>query len=96
MDNRQSLPSVTTLLQNYPDPFSDASEIAFTINGNNANVSLTIYNEFGAAMKTLVNGVLERGTYIAQVNAADLLTGVYYYILRTGGTVAMRKMVVTK
>ena len=73
--------ALNTMLLNYPNPFSGADSIVFTVVNANADISLTIYNELGAMVKTLSERLHWRaGTYVAQVNAADILPGVYTYI----------------
>ena len=61
-------PKMTNALaQNYPNPFSNTSDIEFIVPNENTNVSLAVYNEYGSLVKTLLSGVLSPGAYTARV-----------------------------
>jgi hypothetical protein len=60
-------------------------------------VSLKIYNVLGQEQASLINDVLQAGTYQTQFNAAGLPSGTYFYRLTaSGGMVETRKMMLVK
>ncbi len=83
------------LSQNYPNPFNPNTKINFSI-PNGEHVSLRVYNMLGREVKVLVNEVLTPGEYEADFNAKGLSSGMYYYSLRAGEYVDVKKMVLVK
>lgn len=90
-----ALPSAFKLEQNYPNPFNPATKIRYSIPVG-TDVTLKVYNTLGQEVATLVNDYRPAGTYEAEFFASDLSSGVYYYVLRAGSFVGMRKMVLVK
>ncbi len=88
---------VTTfqLGQNYPNPFNPSTEIRFSI-PETGNVNLTVYNIIGEQVAVLLNGVMEAGSHTINFNAENLLSGIYFYTLKTGNIVEMKKMILLK
>lgn len=86
------------LYQNYPNPFNPTTTIEFTIPAiQNINVSLKVYNVLGREIKTLINDEKLAGKNKVTFDASDLVSGVYFYTLRTSnGLVTTRKMVLVK
>lgn len=83
------------LSQNYPNPFNPNTKINFSI-PNGEHVSLRVYDMLGREAKVLVNEVLTPGEYEADFNAKGLSSGMYYYSLRAGEYVDVKKMVLVK
>jgi FtsP/CotA-like multicopper oxidase with cupredoxin domain len=82
------------LEQNFPNPFSDETQIRFTL-PESAHVHLTLINALGQ-VTTLIDAVAPAGLNTAFVEAGNLEGGVYFYQLRTGNVSLMKKMVVLK
>jgi hypothetical protein len=60
-------------------------------------VSLKVYNVLGQEQASLINDVLQPGTYQTQFNAAGLPSGTYFYrLITSGGMVETRKMMLLK
>ncbi|MHB8854621.1 MAG: T9SS type A sorting domain-containing protein [Ignavibacteriaceae bacterium] len=59
-------------------------------------VSLRIYDSMGRAVKTLVNEQKDKGSYNISFDASHLSSGVYFYQLRAGDFVSIKKMVLLK
>jgi hypothetical protein len=76
------LPQSFSLGQNYPNPFSDATEISYSIPVQSV-LALTIFDQLGRKVTDLISGAHEAGSYIVRFNAANLPSGIYYYELRT-------------
>ncbi|MCI0450558.1 MAG: T9SS type A sorting domain-containing protein [Chlorobi bacterium] len=83
------------LSQNYPNPFNPATKINFSI-PNSEHVSLRVYDILGREVKVLVNENLPVGEYEVDFDAKGLSSGMYYYSIRAGEYVSVKKMVLVK
>ncbi|MCA9782551.1 MAG: T9SS type A sorting domain-containing protein [Calditrichaeota bacterium] len=88
-------PSTVSLQQNYPNPFNPSTEIQFSTE-DTGFVELTVHNLVGETVGRLVNGMLTRGSHRVRFDSGALPSGVYIYLLRSGGTTQARKMVLTR
>lgn len=84
-----TVPTKVSLAQNYPNPFNPETWITFELQEAGA-ASLKIYNIQGQLVRTLVQGHMEVGRYEVRWDATDELgnrvpSGVYLYVLETGG-----------
>ncbi|GAB1429994.1 hypothetical protein MASR2M18_08270 [Ignavibacteria bacterium] len=86
-----------SLMQNRPNPFDENAIIDFMIM-ETAPVTLVIYDLHGRPVKTLLDGSssFESGTYSVNVSAADLETGVYTCIMKSGTYTGQMRMSVVK
>ena len=101
----RSLPSKTTLLANYPNPFNPETWIPYHL-AHNTEVTLTIYDIKGAVVQRLDLGHQTAGYYTDRTKAAywdgrnnlgeSVGSGIYFYQLQTKDFSAMRKMVILK
>jgi hypothetical protein len=89
------IPSSFTLYQNYPNPFNPSTTIAYTLK-NAVHVRLTIFNLLGQEVMTLVNEVQSPGYHKAVFDAGSVATGVYFYRLKAGDLVEVKKMLLLK
>lgn len=92
------VPESFSLSQNYPNPFNPITKIKFSIRPvDKTSVSkLVIYNSMGKEVETLVNSVLNSGTYEVNWNAAVFPSGVYYYKFSIGDFSDTKKMILLK
>jgi len=90
-----SVPSNFSLSQNYPNPFNPNTTINYQITKTGLT-TLKVYNLVGQEVATLVNGVVEAGSYKVSFDAAQLSTGVYFYTLHSGNFVETKKMILVK
>lgn len=88
-------PEKFSLHQNYPNPFNPTTKINYDI-PKEGIVKLTIFDNNGREMKTLVNEFRTAGYYTTDFNALNLSSGVYYYKLQSNNFVATKKMVILK
>ncbi len=88
-------PDKFTLFPNYPNPFNPITTIRFSI-ATRLIASLHIYDTNGQAVETLVDGIVEPGTHIAQWDASELPSGVYFAHLISGNMVQSEKMILLK
>lgn len=84
-----------SLEQNYPNPFNPFTKINFSIPVREA-VYLRVYDILGREVKTLVNEQLGPGEYEYDFEADNMTSGFYYYSLRAGEYVSVKKMVLVK
>ena len=83
------------LHQNYPNPFNPSTNLEFGIS-DLGSVSLKVYDLLGKEVTTLVNEVLDPGTYKYTFDASDLSSGIYYYKLSVNGISDSKRMTVLK
>ncbi len=95
VDDGSVVPQGLVLHQNYPNPFNPSTSITFTL-GHTANVMLSVYDMLGREVAMLVAGEREAGTHTVQWDATRHAGGMYYAVMRCGGTVETRKMVLLK
>lgn len=88
-------PKEFSLTQNYPNPFNPETQIGFTIQVAGFT-SLKVYDMLGREVRSLVNEVISPGFYTVTMNASNLASGVYYYMLTSGTFSSTKKMVVAK
>lgn len=99
-----SLPDDFVLQQNYPNPFNPATTIRFLVPANvgaPSAVTLRIYNVMGQLVRTVVNGSLAAGSYIAVWNGENeagvkVSSGLYFYELKAGNFTARKRMVLAQ
>jgi len=98
-------PKETTLLANYPNPFNPETWIPYHL-ATDSDVLLSIYDINGALVRELDLGHQRAGYYTDRTRAAywdgrnkfgeQVASGVYFYQLRAGDYLQMRKMVILK
>ncbi len=74
------MPVSFSLSQNYPNPFNPSTTINYEIPFDGL-VKLTVFDNLGREVKTIVNGNVNAGYYKAEFNASGLPSGVYFYRL---------------
>ncbi len=94
---KEILPAKYALNQNYPNPFNPATTIEYSIPGA-AFVSIKVYGILGNEVATLVNEFKQAGSYIVQfsVNNLQLTSGVYFYRMKAGDFVSVKKLILIK
>jgi uncharacterized repeat protein (TIGR02543 family) len=92
---RKTLPSDYALWQNYPNPFNPTTTIRFAL-PKAGHTSLRLYDISGHEVATLLDRELDAGYHCVTLNASELASGVYIYVLRSEGFQAARKLVIVK
>lgn len=92
---KNKLPNGFALEQNYPNPFNPSTVISFSI-AKQEEVSLVVYNIIGQEVAGLINAVLAPGAHTLKFNAVNLTSGVYFYRLKAGNFVSVKKMILMK
>ena len=99
------LPSRSTLLQNFPNPFNPETWIPYEL-ANEAEVVIKIYNVKGELVRALSIGHQPAGCYLSKEKAVfwngknqngdAVANGLYFYTLKAGEFQAVRKMILVK
>jgi hypothetical protein len=83
------------LHQNYPNPFNPTTTIAFDLK-EDGPVKLRLFNMLGQQVVELVNGQLKAGSHTAILDARNLATGTYIYVLEVNGFRAQKRLQIIK
>ncbi|MFA7361669.1 MAG: T9SS type A sorting domain-containing protein [Candidatus Kapaibacterium sp.] len=83
------------LSQNYPNPFNPVTKINYAL-PKQGFVSLKIYDITGREIQTLVNEVKQTGYYTVDFNGSQLSSGVYFYKIKSGNFISVKRMVLIK
>jgi hypothetical protein len=73
-------PEKYEVMQNYPNPFNPVTQISYSL-PENSYVQLRIYDASGKLVNELINSNIEKGYYIAEFNASNIASGIYFYQL---------------
>ena len=81
--------------QNYPNPFNPTTKISWqsSIDGWQ---TLKVYDAIGNKVVTLVDEYKSSGFYEVEFDAASLSSGVYFYELKAGDFLAVKRMLLMK
>jgi hypothetical protein len=80
------------LLQNYPNPFSKSTTIAFELS-EKRKVNLKVINVTGQQVSVLLNREMPAGVHQFTFRSNGLSPGVYLYRLEAGGQMLVKTMV---
>ena len=89
------MPAAFELKQNYPNPFNPVTHIRYAI-PQAAQVKLEVYNSLGQKVTDLVNEQKAAGQHVAEFNASELPSGIYFYRITAGSYQKMMKMMLMK
>jgi hypothetical protein len=102
---RQSIPKKTLVFQNYPNPFNPDTWIPYQLS-EESDVSITIYDATGRAVKKLDIGHKPAGIYETQERAAHwdgrndagekVASGVYFCRIKLGDLVTVKKIILAE
>jgi len=84
------VPTEFSLLQNYPNPFNPRTSIQYALSSRQF-VQLNVYDLLGREIETLFNQEKSAGTYEVNWHAANLPSEVYFYQLKAGEFIQMKK-----
>ncbi len=87
----ESVPERYELTQNYPNPFNINTTIAYQI-PKTAHVSLRLYNLRGQSVSTLVDTEMNAGRYRIELDAANLASGLYFYVMNSETFFAQKRL----
>ena len=90
------IPMDFKLSQNYPNPFNNSTTINFSLH-EYGHTTLTLYNIMGEVVETLFdNPSAAPISYQVTVNADELPSGVYFYVLSAPDNYSVKKLVLMK
>ena len=94
------VPRAYSLSQNFPNPFNPVTQIRYAL-PKPGRVSLSVYNILGEEIATLIDAQQEPGYYRLVWDGRDELgrgvcSGIYFYRLRAGDFVSVRRMVLLR
>jgi hypothetical protein len=90
-----AIPGKYFLSQNYPNPFNPATRIRFGLPVS-SYVTIAIFDINGREISTLVDKVLQPGTYETIFESDKLAGGIYFYKMLTGDFSGTGKMLLIK
>jgi len=90
-----SVPSVTSLMSNFPNPFNPSTHIPLSI-VKQQRVQVAVFDLLGRQVATLVDGVRSPGTVMLRFDADGLSSGVYVARLCTDEHVQTIRMLLMK
>ncbi len=89
------LPARYSLGQNYPNPFNPTTTIQYAL-PHRSQVTLTVYNNLGQQVASLVNGDIGAGYHAVQFDGRNLASGVYFYRLQAGSFANTKKLLLVR
>ena len=91
------IPNANQLAQNYPNPFNPSTLISYKISSN-SYVTIKVFDVLGNQVAELLNKYQDSGSYNIQFpsNGIQLTSGTYFYELRAGDFVSVKKMLLLR
>ena len=83
---------------NYPNPFSSHTTIDYDLPAD-SKVNISLYNQQGQLVTIIAEDVQKAGKHSVNFESGNLQSGIYYYILKTNGTVQInetKRMIITR
>ena len=80
---------------NYPNPFVAVTTLKFNLE-ERTHVNLTVYDEMGRLVRTLVNEEMEQGEQKILFSGQNLTPGTYYCTLRAGSFSETKKLILMR
>jgi hypothetical protein len=99
-DENLDIPTDFSLHQNFPNPFNPTTTITYEL-PKAVDVTLTIFNSLGRKVRTLESKQQAAGSYTVEWNGTDdsgnaVTSGIYFYQLKAGSFVEVKKMTLMK
>ncbi len=89
------LPRVYALEQNFPNPFNPGTVIRYQLPAA-GNVEVTVFDELGRRVATLVNQVQQPGIYHVTFDGSRLASGTYFCRMKAGAFVDTKKLLLLR
>ena len=90
-----AVPVKYELSQNYPNPFNPTTTIEYSLL-KPGFVTIKVYDAAGKEVKVLINEFKAAGKYNVEFNGANLVSGVYFYQIRSNEFFDTKKMLLVK
>lgn len=85
--------NLSSLDQNYPNPFAGRTEISYSLADAN-DVTIEISDITGRVIRDIDEGFRSAGNHKVSLEASDFESGIYFYTLKAGDFVKTKRMVV--
>ncbi|MEG8948168.1 T9SS type A sorting domain-containing protein [Rosettibacter firmus] len=79
----------------FSNPFNSNTIIEFEL-AVISNVKLELYDVLGRKLRTIISNELQAGRHQFRFDAADLPSGIYFYVLSTNKFIESKKMMLIK
>ena len=93
VDGVDLISKLSSLEQNYPNPFVDQTEIAYQL-ASSQDVVIDIKDVTGRQVMHIDEGMKTAGEHQFVLNATSLKSGIYFYTLTAGDYVETKQMVI--
>jgi hypothetical protein len=90
-----NFPTDYLLSQNFPNPFNPATNISFSL-PEQSNVRITVYNLLGEKVAELVDEEFASGSHTVSFDAVGFTSGMYFYKMKAGEFIEIKKMMLMK
>jgi hypothetical protein len=90
-----TLPAISLLAQNFPNPFNPSTTIKYELR-QAVHVKLTVYDILSREVSVLVNDGRDAGVHEVNFDGSNLASGVYFYRLQAGDYVATKRLLLLK
>ncbi len=99
-DGNNLVPETYSLMHNYPNPFNPATTIEYDL-PEDGLVVITVFNSLGQIVRTLYDGRQLAGSYKVHWDATNekghqISSGVYFYRLKAGKFINIKKMILLR
>lgn len=88
-------PNDFSLEQNYPNPFNPETIIKYQLN-KDGFISLKVFDIIGGEVATIINHFQPTGNYEISFDGSELTSGLYFYKLKSGNNIKIKKMLLLK
>jgi len=93
--NELNIPKTFFIDQNYPNPFNPATTIRFGL-PSASQVTAKVFNMLGQEVANLFEGRLNAGEHELLFDAEHLTSGIYFYQIRAGSFMGVKRMVLLR
>lgn len=90
-----TLPIEFSLAQNFPNPFNASTTIKYGL-PKTSQVTIEIYDIMGRSVETIFEGSIPVGYHSVVWNSGDNSSGIYFYKIRAGDYVDIKRMTLIK
>ncbi|MBD3169234.1 MAG: T9SS type A sorting domain-containing protein [candidate division Zixibacteria bacterium] len=94
-DQGASLPKVTKLYGNYPNPFNAQTNIRYDL-AQDSKVSLLVYNLMGQVVETVLDEYQQAGEKVVSWDASRYSSGIYFYRFTAGDKTFIKQATMIK
>lgn len=91
--NENEVKNITSVSQNYPNPFSNTSTVIVNLD-KKANLKMVVTNLMGQQVMQIERGDVPAGMHNFTIDGSKLSNGIYFYTVYAGKESVTRKMIV--